>query len=673
MGIVPSEARFNEIGVQQLSSYIYPQIFPKAPASSTNPDLVELSKEHLLRHELLGKNAENPPPIAFDLPKLQGESLDEHFYRLGINAAEPYLSLSQRLAESVLPERPREWKRQSGWTKYSKGVSERVDYPDSDMLVFDVEVLYKESPFAVLAVAAGPDAWYAWISPWLLAESESPCHLVPLGGEQRAKVVVGHNIGYDRARVREEYNILQTKTFYLDTMAMHVAVNGMCSQQRPTWIKYKKKREIKEQISNSVSQEEVERLNRDLQLLEAEDELWVGRSSINSLRDVAKFHCHITLDKEVRNFFGELDREGVVKRLGQLMDYCALDVEVTHRVYNKVFPAFRELCPHPVSFAALRHLSTLVLPVTKEWESYIKNAEETYERMLEGVQKTLVELTEKALEFKDKPEIYNKDLWLRQLDWSGQEIKLKKDGTPAKNQKLPGKPKWYKDLFTKADSDIKVTVRTRIAPIMFKLTWEGYPLVWSTKYGWMFRVPKKDREKFANRNVVTCNLEDDEDPKLRDDREAVYYKIPHKEGPTARCTNPLAKSYLQAFESGQLGSEYPEARQALEMNAMCSYWISARERIKQQIVLYESDVNIGVTSGNNGPELGLILPQVIPMGTITRRAVEATWLTASNAKKNRLGSELKSMVKAPPGYSIVGADVEYGTPLFDFERFVNEF
>ena len=46
------------------------------------------------------------------------------------------------------------------------------------------------------------------------------------------------------------------------------------------------------------------------------------------------------------------------------------------------------------------------------------------------------------------------------------------------------------------------------------------------------------------------------------------------------------------------------------------------------------------------------------MGTVTRRAVENTWLTASNAKANRVGSELKSMVKAPPGYCFVGADVD---------------
>lgn len=49
---------------------------------------------------------------------------------------------------------------------------------------------------------------------------------------------------------------------------------------------------------------------------------------------------------------------------------------------------------------------------------------------------------------------------------------------------------------------------------------------------------------------------------------------------------------------------------------------------------------------------------MITSGTLTRRAVEATWMTASNAYKDRLGSELKSMIQVPPGFSLVGADVD---------------
>lgn len=80
---------------------------------------------------------------------------------------------------------------------------------------------------------------------------------------------------------------------------------------------------------------------------------------------------------------------------------------------------------------------------------------------------------------------------------------------------------------------------------------------------------------------------------------------------------------------------------------------------------------------------------MITAGTVTRRAVEPTWLTASNARvrrkvcnymltevlyhihelvciycaamaqqRDRVGSELKAMVQVPPGYHLVGADVD---------------
>ena len=57
-------------------------------------------------------------------------------------------------------------------------------------------------------------------------------------------------------------------------------------------------------------------------------------------------------------------------------------------------------------------------------------------------------------------------------------------------------------------------------------------------------------------------------------------------------------------------------------------------------------------------DMGIIIPNLASMGTITRRATENTWLTASNAKKNRIGSELKSLIEAPKGYCFIGADVD---------------
>ncbi|KAK3357590.1 DNA polymerase family A-domain-containing protein, partial [Lasiosphaeria hispida] len=459
-------------------------------------------------------------------------------------------------------------------------------------------------------------------------------------------------------------------------MSLHVAVNGMCSQQRPTWMKHKKNRELREKIAKETTNFELVELLNSNTLSHDEEELWVERSSINSLRDVAKFHLDISMDKEIRNAFGELDREGVVAKLDELLTYCAADVSVTHRVYQIVFPNFLETCPHPVSFAALRHLSSVILPVNKSWDSYIANAEATYHKLSDAVQERLISLAEKALEIKGDPDKWTNDPWLQQLDWSGQEVRMVKGNKkndpprPAARQKMPGMPKWYKDLFPKNDSPIGLTVRTRIAPLLLRLSWDGYPLCWSDKYGWTFRVPRVEAQKYIQKQMPPCDFTDETIVALKEDRANIYFKLPHKDGPLARCANPMAKGYLIYFENGTLSSEYAYAKEALEMNASCSYWISARDRIMSQLVIYENDIPLtageapAASASGSGEKTddatlnGFILPQIIPMGTVTRRSVENTWLTASNAKKNRVGSELKAMVRAPPGYVFVGADVD---------------
>ncbi|KAL2140648.1 hypothetical protein VTI28DRAFT_3544 [Corynascus sepedonium] len=664
---IPSQARFNEIGVQQLSTSIYEQLFPRGNTDPPTPELVELARDHLRRHDLLGKNTDNNPPVAFNLPPLAGQTLDEHFHKLGVDAAEPFLSHAKQLAKSSLPPKPRSWVRRSGWTKYyPDGRTEAVDTPEGNMLTFDTEVMWKESPYAVMACAGTPEAWYAWLSPWLLGETENEHQLVPLGDPAKERVIVGHNVGFDRARILEEYDLKQTRNSFLDTMSLHVAVNGMCSQQRPTWMKHKKNRELRDKIAKESSNIELVELLNNGAFTAEEEELWVERSSINSLRDVAKFHLDVSIDKEIRNSFGELNRDGVIAKLDELLTYCAADVAITHRVYQIVFPNFLRVCPHPVSFAALRHLSSVILPVDKSWDSYLANAEATYHKLSDAVQERLVFLTEKALEIKDDPEKWGNDPWMKQLDWSGQEIKMVKGKKkndpprPAARQKKPGMPQWYKDLFPKNDSPINISVRTRIAPLLLRLSWEGYPLFWSDKHGWTFRVPRGEAKKYTDRQMVPCDFAEESVVALKDDRDHVYFKLPHKDGPTARCVTPMAKGYLSYFENGTLSSEYPYAKEALEMNASCSYWISARDRIMSQLVVYQDNLPSTTTSGSGSSEIvgGFILPQVIPMGTITRRAVENTWLTASNAKKNRVGSELKAMVRAPPGHVFVGADVD---------------
>lgn len=268
------------------------------------------------------------------------------------------------------------------------------------------------------------------------------------------------------------------------------------------------------------------------------------------------------------------------------------------------------------------------------------------------------------------------DPWLKQLDWKLVKRPISNDEVlEPKKQKRAKKisiaeakpppvlwPKWYWDL-AKPKKDLPpgtldLTVRNRIAPILLHLSWRGWPLFHSREHGWAFRVPTT--EMFETRSSP-LTFKDPADEALQTASENdgfVFYKLPHKDGEKANVGSPLSKTFMKYAQDGTLTSPGDEAKEALDMNAQCSYWISARDRVLKQMVVWQNDeVSIGIPS-QDSQKWGIILPQVITMGTVTRRAIEKTWLTASNAKANRVGSELKAMVRAPDGYAIVGADVD---------------
>jgi len=45
-----------------------------------------------------------------------------------------------------------------------------------------------------------------------LGESDDPQHLIPLGDPSVPRVVVGHNVSFDRARIKEEYSVSVLQT-----------------------------------------------------------------------------------------------------------------------------------------------------------------------------------------------------------------------------------------------------------------------------------------------------------------------------------------------------------------------------------------------------------------------------------------------------------------------------
>lgn len=614
-----------------------------------NKELQELALLHLQSNNLLNQETMKPSEIKMDIPGLVGPDLDQHFQKIGRQMSQPYLDLLLdylHTKENFPIDENHKFKATSGWVRYSIECPEgqKVDFPHDDVITFDTEVMYEVHPYAVMATAISGSAYYVWLSPWLLDESDKQEHLIPLG--DHLQVVIGHSVSFDRKRVKEEYNIRKSNKWFLDTMSLHIAVNGMCNQQRNAYAKFEK-------LRTSTS-------TRDLKICDAmlKKEPWLVHTSGNGLDDTCEYHLGVLVDKSDRDAFKSTDKSEInnPKDLQRLIHYCLNDSILTKQLCKALLPKFLSVNPHPVSFGALRHIASVFLPISEEWEEYVNKAEQSYQQKKDDINVNLHELADEAvsyIELEDGLELVENDPWLSQLDWTVKPIRYTKEkpgkpSRPMKNQKLPGKPEWYRELFT--SKGINLTSRTRTTTILLRLKWQDCPLVWYDKLGWSFWAQDELVDGLKRRSLTP----------LETNNGKTLFKLPHPDGDSGRCTYPFAKFYLPYFEDKTITSDNKLAKEAIETNLQCSYWLSARQRILSQMPvykkgLYAEDKDSFVDMPANW---GMILPRMLPIGAVTRRAVEDTWLTASNAKKNKIGSELKSNVKAPPGYKIIGADVD---------------
>lgn len=217
--------RRSALGIQMISKSLHRQIFGAEP--HTSQDAVEKSRRHLKSHGIdTGRNmTETLRDVDVDLPPLLGRDINEHFVEIAKQQTQPYLSLAQKLADSCLPQMPKKWRFVAGWTKYTDDEATPVLYPDEDALVLDVEVCVRDSERPVIATAVSPTHWYSWVSDRLAAHEDydvgvqgrntTTDNLIPLEtetghseprcGRWRERIVVGHNVNYDRARIKEQY------------------------------------------------------------------------------------------------------------------------------------------------------------------------------------------------------------------------------------------------------------------------------------------------------------------------------------------------------------------------------------------------------------------------------------------------------------------------------------
>ncbi|PVV03965.1 hypothetical protein BB560_001537 [Smittium megazygosporum] len=748
----------NEVGIQLLPTDLHNSVFGSAENGSFDKSTIlndsndsdmlldqkikkaieTISKHHLQNHGLDPNSTTNYDKrfddLSFELPQLLGHDIDSHFRAISSLHYKKYRDLADKASVfSKIPVFPKtkDLLLKSGWVKYvynndkSTFDTKQVDGISEDTIFFDVETMPTEGNVPIIASAMSLSSWYVWLSPYILNESQIPLHLVPISSPQstnsrpkkrksskksgkndlnfessfeKNKVIIGHNVGFDRSMIFDEYKFEESTFGYIDTMSLHIASHGLGSQQR---ILFKKVKKIEDN-----------NLDYDLEFYEKDlIKNFYSVSCSNGLQALAKYYLNMDLDKEIRNDLVKSTKTEIQADLSSFISYCIKDVYITALLYKKLFKFFTAQCPHPASFAGMLIMSSGFLPVVPEkWNDFIERSEKLIHEKKQIIERRLIEIAMEQSNAKNPHE----DRWLRQLDWGKSYIKYKKppksahpaaDGTPEmikkysvkylrkieQNPALEDKPNWLLELWDDKEKKFNISTKLRIAPYLLKVTWNGFPIVHIKDHGWVYEVPKEFFDASDNsesNGSVQSNFEKeidspddapaDTDPgsqPLIDFNSYSYFKVPHKNGQEFNVGNVFSKDFAHAIDSGVLKSPSGIEKDAIELATLGSYWIGNRDRIKSQTVIPVDKTLRPSSAGKQSKNLktdstaikaqetiessfGIILPQTVPMGTITRRSVEGTWATATNAKKNRIGSELKTLIEAPPGYKIVGADVD---------------
>ncbi|XP_064640229.1 DNA polymerase subunit gamma-1-like [Lineus longissimus] len=549
-GKVSQDPRLNPIGIQLLSQPLYEQVFGGNQVKESSKDVRDEIEKSLGKHGLKITDSTVLSDVDFELPELKGQDLDSHFRNLASEQTKTYRELGDHLSKCCLPPMPLIWEYTSGWTMYKDGVVSKVAAPLEDGLVFDIELVVGEGHYPTMATAASSKAWYSWCSERLIDENVKlkmstrmdPNCLIPLelpGSEPREKVVVGHNVSFDRSFVKEQYYIDNGKTRFVDTMSFHIAVAGFTSHQRLLYNAAKS--------GGSGERKELTEMKERLEGARIEDEEWFITGSLNNLAAVHKNHCGgPDLKKEARDVFLKGTMTDVRENFQELMEYCANDVKATHEVHKKLWPEFFKRFQHPVTFAGMLEMGTAYLPVNYNWEKYIAESEATFNDFKRELKLLLMKAANDAVALV-KNDQFKKDPWLWDLDWSTKDIKIKKP--PKKTAKvlaaekaekekkltdeeklqkvldtskslyktrphMPGYPGWYRELCLKPNDEnyipgpSKISTATRATAKILRLTWDGYPLHYDETLGWGYLIPGRNDPKLEHLIMSGVNAED---------------------------------------------------------------------------------------------------------------------------------------------------------------------
>lgn len=590
--------------VKRLSDDIHQRLLGWVPTPPTAKDKADI--DVVMNQFQLTEVEDKSTVVNLPLPRFLGTVQETLKAATDMFGKEPLSRLDQlewQLRSSCLPTRPK-W--QPGWQfqEFGSMVWVRASEPTSETaMVLDFEtVKVGDEWFPTCCAVLADSGWYIWCADlWSLQRTVEFTN---------SQVIVGHNVGYDRSFLASEYPQQDSGNRFFDTMAAWIATRGFTNQQRAAFVEAQKDDEYTPR--------------------------WVDETATNGLDSVYEFYQNKVLDKGVRD---SIKTHGLVWMQQQgaedVLWYCIKDVLATYKVFRHVYPEWKQAQPSDVSKTAQILLGNTWLPLsTERWYDYYNKAEAKYQETMEYISQSLRKVADDILdkycplarisneEIAEivKPELGEKytkkalndairkyvhdvalakpvvtDVQLASLDW-----------TLASTGENRGVPMWYRK------TDAKLTLKTRITPMLLGCLWRGEPILWN-----------ETEERYYTE---------------------AHGNLPHPE----KHHKKLSQLFVQKIEGAvELGTLTAAGGLTELLAAMCSTinWTSMRERVLAQKV-------------ENLEGFPVVLPRIVVTGTITRRCADNTWQVASNPKAKRIGTELKSMIEAPAGYRIVGADVD---------------
>lgn len=331
---------------------------------------------------------------------------------------------------------------------------------------------------------------------------------------------------------------------------------------------------------------------------------WSDDTATSGLDAIYKQMFDTSLDKGVRELIAPSKGTvsglpWVAENMPLVLSYCYDDVVATLAVFQVLYPRWQLRRPSPVSQIAHTLLAGIKIPLSNSrFPNYYTNVEASYNQAKVEIAEKVIELAEAY--YQANPEEVLDDKRSTSLDWT-------------RTHKGKSAPKWLKDIRTSYKRG-KLSISQRSSVIILGICYMSELVYWDDS------IPGWATESNGG--------------------------LPHPDGKDKRVTDVFIKDYIELYDSGVLSSSNPEVVELLGLKTSLVNWTSIRKRV--------NSIKVEPTPDGVLMDLG----RVLPSGTITGRCKDNTWLVAPNPKAKRIGTELKSMVQAPEGYMLVGADID---------------